>query len=162
MSDKYLKLRDELTPLNTEIGIIVQFSQQLELGIKYAMALLSDINSHEENESKFDDEYDAFSKLTLGKLVGKLKQRMVNSDYAVSVLESAVKRRNYIIHNMFSDRAESIVTPEGREEALAYLAESRIILFDANMTIHGIVPKLMEANGLDSEKISRETYDAIR
>jgi hypothetical protein len=162
MNDKYQKLSDELTPLNIQIGVAVQFSQQLELGIKYAMALLNDINSDEGNESKFDDEYDAFSKLTLGRLVGMLKERMVNSDYAISVLENAVKRRNYIIHEMFSDRAEAIVTPEGRKEALAYLAESRIVLFDANMAIHSIVPKLMELNGLDPEKIHRETYDAIR
>ena len=162
MSDKYLKLREDLTPINTQVGIIVQFSQQLELGIKYAMALLADINSSDESDSKFDDEYDAFSKFTLGRLVGRLKGVMENSEYAVSVLEDAVKRRNYIIHELFSDRAEEIATPEGRKEVLAYIAESRVVVFDANMAIHSIVPKLMELNGLDPEKMHRETYDAIR
>jgi hypothetical protein len=94
--------------------------------------------------------------------VGKLKGCMENSECAVSVLEDAVKRRNYIIHELFSDKAEAMVTPEGRSQVLAYIAESRIILFDANMAIHSIVPKLMELNGLDPEKMHRETYDAIK
>ena len=34
-------------------------------------------------------------------------------------------------------------------------------MFDGMMVIHSIVPKLMELSGLDPEKISRETYDAI-
>jgi len=126
------------------------------------LALLSDVGSCDESESKFDDEYDALSKRTLGRLVGKLKECMENSDQEVSALEDAVKRRNYIIHEMFPDRAEALATPKGRKEALAYLAESRVILFDANMAIHSIVPKLMELNGIDPEETERITYDAIR
>ncbi|MDO6422803.1 hypothetical protein [Saccharophagus degradans] len=162
MNEKYLKLRTELTPINTQIGIIVQFSQQLELGIKYAIALLAETNSFDESDSKFDEEYDAFSKFTLGRLVGKLKECMENSDHAVSVLEDAVKKRNYIIHELFSDNAEALATPEGRKEVLEYIAEARIILFDANMAIHSIIPKLMKLNGLDPEKAHTDTYDAIR
>ena len=162
MNDKYLKLSEDLTPINTQVGIIVQLSQHLELSIKYVIALLADINSCDKSDSKFDDEYDAFSKFTLGRLVVRLKGVMEISEHIVLVLEDAVKRRNYIIHELFTDRVEAIATPEGRKEALAYMAESRIILFDAYMALHSIVPKLMELNGLDPEKIHRETYDAIR
>jgi len=159
-TEVYEKLRLELDPINREIGIIVQFSQQMELGIRYAISLVKSLN-RENDDDVFESEYDAMAKSTLGYLIKNIKKSIPLESHDISLLDETLKRRNYIVHEIFTDRMEELATPKGRDKALKYLKESRAVIYGGIVSFKAIVSKFMEASGLNPNEISRNTFNAI-
>lgn len=156
------EIRKALVPIRLEVGAIVQNSQQLELGLKYAISLVKGLESDEYSDDIFSVEFESLSKATLGPLIVKFKKHIeINSEFE-DILAKALAERNYVIHNFFTDKIEFLTTPEGRKDELLYLRTAWKAIAAGVIAIDEVVPKLMTAAGMNPAEISEEVKDAIK
>jgi hypothetical protein len=156
------ELKKALAPILTEVGAIVQVSQQLEFGLKYAISLVKGLEPEEFSDEIFDVEFESLSKLTLGPLIGKFKKHVELRPGFEDTLADALKARNYVAHNFFTDRMELLATLEGRKGQLQYLQWAWKVVIAGVLAVDEVVPKLMAASGADPVAINEEAKRAIK
>src|SRR5574340_1131396 len=99
--------------VHTRFGFAAQAGGELETAL---VMIVSQSQQIIEQHLSFEDllEYlEANGTLTLGKLVVLFSQIHEVSDELRDVLEIAVKKRNYLIHHFYRNRAELFYSPEG-------------------------------------------------
>jgi hypothetical protein len=156
------ELRKAMEPIRTEVGSIVQLSQQLELGLKYSISLTMGLEGEQFSDAEFDAVYESLARSTLGPLIAKFRKHIELEEGVEDVLAKALKERNYVVHSFFYDRIESLASPEGRNAGLAYLRTAWRTIAAGVAAVDTIVPKLMLAAGIDSTVLSLAAKNAIK
>jgi len=99
---------------------------------------------------------DEVNHLTLGRLITELKKRLNVTDSTASELESALKRRNYLIHHFFFAHREMLRTPEGAHEMSNELRPMRDLFVEVQKKIDLILGAVLQKHSLDLEIIDKE------
>jgi hypothetical protein len=106
-------------------------------------------------ETKFDEFDQQLSAKTMGRLIGHLKSlNVINSD-TEGLLAIALKKRNFLAHQYFPERARDFVNHLGREKMITELSEM-VDFFDKIQNIlNPLTMKIAEKYGL-TEQIVEE------
>jgi len=73
-----------------------------------------------------------------------------------SLLRNALRKRNWLVHDYFRERAEEFVSNAGRQEMLKEIDECRELFQTADASLDSIVRPLRTSQGITDERIERE------
>jgi len=107
-----------LRELHLHVGFVVQASQYMEMMISGSLTTLSNKSDQVLSNDIFNEKYEAFSKNTLGRLCGLLKEKLDFTEDQLSIIKVAVADRNYIIHSILTDQNYDFLTEQGCSLAL--------------------------------------------
>lgn len=150
-------------------GLAIYFSQVLEHGLVNALVFLDLLPRRagrpvpkEEWFKEFDSFMDQHFETTLGKMIRSLKSVISVPDELESLLAAALKKRNFLAHHYFKERAAEFMTRTGRDEMISELHETRILFEQADDKLDKVVKPLRERFGLTDEQLEQhfENYKA--
>lgn len=101
------------------------------------------LKNPEQNEA-IDKYMEEITSISLGNLIAKLKNVMTLDANFEEKLKEALTARNYLIHKFFTKHGESLLTIDGRAEALKIIKEKRKILYDCYFLLDIFIQKLMK------------------
>ena len=108
------KIEKELQSLWAKVGLIVNLSQMVEYNLANILAFDEILREFETTDSMFVFEYNEFverandwykrlSKNTFGAIVERAREINFFTKESEIVLSKAIKKRNYVVHNLFRD-----------------------------------------------------------
>ncbi len=143
--------QQEIKKITDILGYTVIDSQKLEYSLAYLMLLLNNefrLKQNQQNE-KIDLYMQNLSLKTMGSLIKKLNTLVILNSETKTMLDNALKARNYIIHTFLNDQGEKLLTKQGRLNAVLLLKEKRKIICDCYDHFDPIILKISEIKGLN-------------
>ncbi len=107
----------------TYFGVAIYYAQCLERTIAISMATVFGPGPQKITRVQFDILLESHFKKTLGKLIHELRNGSSISDDFESILSEALKKRNWLAHHYFWDRAQKFQTEEGQKDMKEELQE---------------------------------------
>lgn len=153
--------------LCAEFGLAVYLAQCLEHGIVNAL-LLTDLVPHqgktvrsaEEWSSKVDAFLDQKFEHTLGRMIRELQNVTSVPAELETLLSEALRKRNWLVHHYFRERAEHFVSASGRDRMIGELEEVQQVFLDAGVAIETVVKPLREKYGY-TERMLAEAFNDL-
>ena len=155
------KLRTQLLPIYEQVGAVVQNSQHLEFSIGFSLTLLKQLNSSEFTDEEFTGSMDYFSQKTFGRLIGEFRKFIELDEVAINLLKKALDERNFIVHCLFNEMVEELVTPQGRKNVTNRIAEARTNMRKGFEVLDSVVQFLLKKTGLNIEEIMADAKARI-
>jgi len=150
-------------------GLAVYFAQVLEHALVNGLVFIDLIPKRAGNPvpkqqwyKEFDSFMDRHFETTLGKMIRSLKAVVsVPPDLEVS-LSDALKKRNFLAHDYFRERATEFMIKTGRDEMIAELEDARELFDAAGKKLDEVVKPLREQFGFTDEGFAKyfEEYKA--
>jgi hypothetical protein len=144
-----------------KFGLAVYFSQVFEQGLVNLITLLDAANAPGISKETFDGLLSSHSKKTLGILLKKVNKYVKFSPETTEVLETALSKRNYLIHYYFYEHVPSFVTEEGRNKMLSDLEEIRVCLSEADKRIDPVTQALTKKLGFTEEMLQEAAIELV-
>ncbi len=152
------KLTDEgeqIKEVYARFGLAVYYAQVLEHGLVNALLLLDFIStrqgvacSREDWSADVDAFMDRHFEGTMGKLMKQLRKvTQVDLD-TEDLLTAALKKRNWLVHDYFRERATDFLCPTGREQMLCEIDECRFVIEAADHCLELIVAPVRTKAGI--------------
>lgn len=91
---------------------------------------------------------------TMGKLIRRLHEAGQPTEGLEQLLAEALKKRNWLAHGYFSDRAIELTLPTGREDMLNELEDLRDIFQKCTARLDAVTLPLARKLGLTEEKLA--------
>lgn len=144
-------------------GLAVYYAQVLEHGLVNALVILDLIPSRRHRARSSEEwgaEVDAFMdrhfEATMGRMMKNLRDvTQVGADLE-NLLRDALKKRNWLVHDYFRERASEFMSSAGREQMLREVDECRDLFQAADQGLEGIVAPLRSKAGITDELLERE------
>lgn len=144
-------------------GLAVYCAQVLEHGLVNALVILDLIPSRLHLARSLDEwrtEADAFMdrhfEATMGRMMKNLHDiTQVGTDLE-SLLRDALKKRNWLVHDYFRERATEFMSSAGREHMLREVDECRDLFQSAEQRLEGVVAPLRSKAGITDELLEQE------
>lgn len=155
----------ELRELYAEFGMTAEKAQVLEVEAgNVALAFLA--LTVKPGEKVAADKREFFRQIVedanrqnLGKLLRTVKSLGTYSDAILETIDTALERRNYLVHRFFPTHNFALFNPEGRAEMIKELQEIRYILTRAIATLTGVAGTLLAIVG--HEGLSPEAHERL-
>ena len=154
-------LSEEIRDIYAHFGLAIYQAQCLEHGLVNALVVLDHIPSKRKlatSLKEWSESLDSFMEskfeFTLGRMIRELSAVTAVDPGLQSVLSLALKRRNWLAHGYFKDRAEDFLTQKGRAKMLAELLESQQLLADADAALEHATKPARERIGLTDEVLA--------
>lgn len=148
-------------------GAAVYFAQCLEHGLVNALVYVDlipnpprPIRTREEWASAVDGFMDRHFERTLGQMIADLRRVTGVPDELASRLGTALKTRNWLVHDYFRERATEWFTREGRERMIAELEECRKSLLEADRLLDATFEPVREKHGFTDERL-QQAYEEM-
>jgi len=144
---------DHVKEVYAHFGLAMYMAQVLEHGIVNAFVFL---NLLPKTEGKWSpDEFEHYMNTefekTLGRLIGKLRTLTTIDNDFEDLLGNTLKKRNWLAHDYFRERAEEFMSSTGRNLMIKELQESRDLFKEADRQLDVIITPLMKKVGLTDE-----------
>lgn len=153
-------------------GLAMYRAQCVEQSIVQLLIFFDFFNEHVvnfENHEKWEVDFDRFdnalSKKTMGRLLGAIKELDVLDSDIESTLSLALKKRNWLAHQYFVDRALDFINEAGRNKMIKELEEAIELFNLVEVTLIPITKAAALKYGLTDEifkKIEAEMYEAAQ
>ncbi|MFC1977590.1 hypothetical protein ACFLWS_04930 [Chloroflexota bacterium] len=101
-------------------------------------------------------------KKTLGKLILEMRKTTSMSPNLESTLMEALKKRNWLVHHYFWDRARHFLTVQGRELMINELQDTANFLDQVDQELTAVNRAWATARGLTEEMRREALEDLIR
>jgi hypothetical protein len=161
-------LSEEVKEIYANFGLAIYQAQCLEHGLVNALVFLDHIPNKRKfatSAAEWADSVDSFmeSKFehTLGRMIRELGLVTAVDAGLQDLLSQALKRRNWLAHGYFKDRANEFLTEKGRAQMLLELNESQELLASADAALELAMKPAMERIGLTDEVLAA-TYAKLR
>jgi hypothetical protein len=154
---------EHIKEVYARFGLAVYFAQVLELGLVNALIFLHLIPSRR-HRARSRDEWgavvntfiDRHFEATMGHLIKNLRDvTQVDTDLE-RLLSDALKRRNWLVHDFFRERATNFVSASGRQQMLTEIDECRELFQSADERLEAIVEPLRLGAGITDEFLAEE------
>lgn len=143
-------------------GLAIYLAQCFEHGIVNALAILdliptrrSLVHSLEEWAVSVDEFMDRHFEHTLGQMIRDLKRAASVPAELEAKLAEALKRRNWLAHDYFRERAENFMTIEGKNEMIAELESAQNLFRDADQQLEAAIKPIRVRYGLTDERLKQ-------
>ncbi|MFP1882838.1 hypothetical protein ACLEDP_13115 [Lonsdalea quercina] len=126
---------------------------------------VNDFHSKEKWESDFDSFDKTVSKKTMGKLLGSIKELGILNENIENTLSLALKKRNWLAHEYFVDRALDFLSEEGRNKMIHEINKIIELFNSAEDILQPIAKNIALKYGLTDEileKVKMEMYESVR
>lgn len=151
---------DQIREVNAYFGLAVYCGQVLEHGIVNAMVIVRLPNRDRFSKGDIDAFMDGQFENTLGRLIKNLRAELTLPQDLEELLRQALKKRNWLCHDYFRERAAEFMSEPGREKMLLELAEARELLTLADRRLSAVVQPLADRFGI-TETVIQTAYEAI-
>ncbi|EKN4737432.1 TPA: hypothetical protein PXM78_003028 [Yersinia enterocolitica] len=124
----------------------------------------SKFRTSNEWEKDFDSFDKALSKKTMGNLLGLIKELGILDDDIESILSLSLKKRNWLAHTYFADRALDFINEVGRNKMIKELEEVIEIFNSVEEALQPMSKSAALKYGLTDEvldKIKREMIESV-
>jgi hypothetical protein len=143
-------------------GLALYQAQVLEHGIVNALVILDLIpskrhlvRSRKEWEQTVDGFMDRNFENTMGRMLGALREVAGEQPELDRLLREALRRRNWLSHRYFRERAVEFTNEKGREGMIAEIDECRLSFEAADKYLAIIVKPLWAASGITEELLEQ-------
>ncbi len=114
------------------------------------------------NQEEWIEIYDGLNSNTFGRLLGQVKKQVALTDELLVLLNTSLKKRNWLAHDFFYDYAVHMSDIDGRVEMIEEL-QSLINLFQiADCVVEKLSQKVWERFGINEEWLQREMESQFR
>ena len=127
-------------------GLAMYHAQRLELAIVKLLLMFKISLDPDEGYGELQRAVTELFKKTMGVLKGQLPQTGIDLTSVKSILEAALKRRNFLAHEYFRERP--LRTREGHELMLEELADSSAVFQEAKSGLDSLIMENFEAQGI--------------
>lgn len=141
-------------------GLAMYLAQTLEHAIVNAMVILRLPEKEKYTRQDIDEFMEGSFQKTLGALLKQLKAEISFPPDLESVLVEALNRRNYLAHHYFRERAETIVTRNGRTLMLHELQSDQRLFEKADEQLAKAMKSLRLTHGATDSAYEAE-YKAM-
>jgi len=145
-------------PIIFQVGAAVQDSQSLELSISFIITLLVDLSGGKLTDDEFEGWMEDLGSKTLGRLIGKIKEKVEFDQAAVDALKGALAARNFLVHRFFNERSELFLNSEGRKKALKEIKIKRRAINTAYEMLDPVAVKLMSMKGISVDQLMSDIH----
>ncbi len=121
------------------------------------------------DSKKWVEEFDKFddivSSKTMGRVLGLVRGLDILSEQETEKLKVALKKRNWLAHSYFSERAQHFMLPEGMKEMISELEECRDFLGEIDKTLMKSIYGMCEKYGItekDFEDIKNKMINEVK
>lgn len=159
---------EQVKEVYARFGLAFYHAQVLEHGIVNALVVLDLIpsrlhlaHSRTEWEVAVDEFTERHFEQTMGRLLRNLRSVTVAPSDLEGLLRDALKKRNWLAHDFFRERASEFLTPNGREQMLTEVDECRSLFEAADAALEDIVAPLRRTAGITDEMIERALQDMM-
>lgn len=149
-------------------GLAVYCAQVLEHGIVNALVILELIPSRRHLARSADEwgtEFDAFMdrhfQATMGRMMRDLRAVARVDDGLEQLLSEALRKRNWLVHHFFRERATEFMSSTGRKKMLSEVDRCRDLFYSADKCLEATVAPLRLKAGLTDELLARE-YERMK
>jgi hypothetical protein len=156
-TDDEERKEEEHKEVYAQFGAVAARASQFEtllvcmlLAIKKGKGELPTTEQYEELETRLQN-----SK-TLGGLLSDVKTVVTMTPAAEVLLAESLRRRNYLMHHFFRERAFEFVTTEGRQQLVAELKETHAYFLIAVRSAEAILLEIARQSGITMEAIAEE------
>lgn len=144
-------------------GLAFYKAQVLEHGIVNALIVLDlipsrlhSVQSRQEWSLAVDAFMNGHFETTMGRILGSLQSVTKVPAEVEDLLRDALRRRNWLAHDFFRERASEFLSISGRDRMIAELEECRSCFESAATALEQLVLPLEEAAGLTPERVEKE------
>ena len=126
-------------------GSAVQHAQLFEQGLTRFLTIYNKIASDSVSVN------DIGRKMTMGELLRKVGKHVTTNSSVAKRFSTALKKRNFLIHRFFLERAPLLKSSEGRLQLLSELVAIDANLEDSRVTINAMRIAMCETLGIKDE-----------
>ncbi|MGB9929811.1 MAG: hypothetical protein ACPK85_15665 [Methanosarcina sp.] len=134
-------------------GLTMFHIQCLERTLSMLGATVYNSNVDNITRSQFDSILEVNFKKTLGQMITQIKKSVDLPDNFEEKLTDALKKRNFLAHHYFWERAMKFSHTCGQEEMIAELSQLSIYFEDMDRELDLVLRKWMKAKGITEDKI---------
>ncbi len=138
-------------------GLAMYLAQTLEHGIVNALVILQLPDKDKYTRQNIDEFMEGRFQKTLGALLKHLKSEVALPPNLESTLTEALKRRNYLAHHYFREKAEHFVTRNGRDQMLQELQNDQRLFEMADEQLEMVLKPFREKHGV-TDGVYEEEY----
>ena len=154
---------EQVKEVYAKFGLVVYFAQVLEHGIVNALVILDLIPSSRHLARSADEwgsEVDAFMdrhfQATMGRMMKNLRDITQVDDDLEQLLREALRKRNWLVHDFFRERATEFMSSPGQEQMISEIDGCRDLFESADKRLEATVAPLRRKAGLTDELLARE------
>jgi len=154
---------EQVKEVYAKFGLAVYFAQVLEHGIVNALVILDLIPSSRHLARSADEwgsEVDAFMdrhfQATMGRMMKNLRDITQVDDDLEQLLREALRKRNWLVHDFFRERATEFMSSPGQEQMISEIDGCRDLFESADKRLEATVAPLRRKAGLTDELLARE------
>jgi hypothetical protein len=154
---------EQVKEVYARFGLAVYFAQVLEHGIVNALVILDLIptrrhlaRSADEWGSEVDAFMDRHFQAPMGRMMRNLRDITHVDDDLEQLLNEALRKRNWLVHHFFRERAAEFMSSPGREQMISEVDGCRDLFQTADKRLEAVVVPLRGKAGLTDELFARE------
>lgn len=137
-------------------GLAMYHAQCVEKSLAILVSSVFNKEFHKSDVDRRDEIQDeAFAKTT-GKLIARLRKQIAVPADLDKLLAQAHKKRNWLAHDYFWDRAVAIMKPSGREKMIAELRALADFFSDLDLRLTGVCDRYLKKIGVTQEFLDKE------
>jgi len=139
-------------------GLTVYSAQCLEQAMIHLIVFLDhfpkavpNFSSKEQWYEDFDKFFDGESNRTMGQLLGRLQKLGIPCEQLKVKLKEALKKRNWLAHSYFSERAMEFMSESGRNKMISELEQANEFFMAVDSEVSTIFYQIAEKYGLTDD-----------
>jgi len=144
-----------------QYGLAMYQAQCFERGIAIFLATVCGLQPQDSTRSMYQKTLEGHFERTLGGLVKELGKAAKLPIGFEADIKDALKKRNWLAHNYFWDRAGSFLSRDGREKMLLELRETFSLFKKLDGYLVAISAAWGEKHGVTAQMIEKDTESLI-
>jgi hypothetical protein len=142
-------------------GLAMYLAQVFEHGLVNAMVVARLPESNRIQRGSIDAFMDQKFEQTLGRLIRDLREFVEVPEALGDQMAEALRRRNWLAHAYFRERAAHFLTRSGRDQMISELEAAQELFHQTDRALEDVLAPIRERFGLTEEALQRE-IDRVR
>jgi hypothetical protein len=146
----------QIREVYAQFGVAIYMAQALERTLGIALATVYRSGPRRITRGQYDSLLQSNFEKTLGQLVAKLRKSVAIPRESEDMLSEALRKRNWLVHDYFWERAASFNRPEGRQSMIDELKTLIEYLEEVDARFTAIVEEWGDKHGVTQATVDRE------
>lgn len=153
---------DQIKEVYACFGLAIYQAQCLERQLAILLSTEYGLGPKKMTRDQYDELLQSFFVKTLGSLIKHLRQSVDISDDLDSILIEALKKRNWLAHHYFWEKAGQFMTEKGRIQMIRELQSIADFFNRIDQQLSEITHKWAERHGITEEFLERQLGELVK
>jgi hypothetical protein len=153
---------DQIKEVYAYFGLAIYQAQCLERQLAILLSTEYGPGPKKMTRDQYDELLQSFFVKTLGSLIKHLRQSVDISDDLESILTEALKKRNWLAHHYFWEKAGQFMTEKGRIQMITELQGIADFFNSIDQQLSEITHKWADRHGITEELLQRHLEELVR